>query len=143
MNPKLLIVDDDEDIRSQLKWALCQAYEVVLAEDRRSCLDAFKTEHPGVVLLDLGLPPNPGGPEEGLTALGEILSLDNLVKVIILSGQSEKENALRAIGQGAYDFLTKPPEIEELKVVLKRAFHLGTLEREFRQVQQQLETASF
>lgn len=143
MNPKLLIVDDDEDIRSQLKWALCHAYDVVLAEDRRSCLDTFKAERPGVVLLDLGLPPNPGGPQEGLSTLGEILGLDNLAKVIILSGQSEKENALQAIGQGAYDFLTKPPEIEELKVVLKRAFHLGTLEREFRQVQQQLETASF
>lgn len=143
MNPKLLIVDDDEDIRSQLKWALCQDYEVVLAEDRPSGLEAFRTHRPPVVLLDLGLPPNPGGPEEGLASLSEMLAQDSLAKVIILSGQAEKENALRAIGLGAYDFLTKPPEINELKVVLKRAFHLGSLEREFREMQQHFQSAAF
>ena len=112
MNPKLLIVDDDEEIRTQMKWALAQDYEVLLAEDRASALEIFRASQPSVVLLDLGLPPNPSNPEEGLAVLSDLLALDRLVKVVIVSGQGEKENALRAIGNGAYDFLSKPVEME-------------------------------
>ena len=143
MNPKLLIIDDDEDIRSQLKWALTSQYEVFLAEDRVSALEAFSAHRPQVVLLDLGLPPNPAGPEEGLKSLAEIRGLDPSAKVIILSGQGEKENALRAVGEGAYDFLTKPADIEEIRVVLKRAFYLSGLEREHQEMQRQLKVDSF
>lgn len=143
MNPKLLIVDDDEDIRSQLKWALTQDYEVSLAEDRASAVEAFRVEKPLVALLDLGLPPNPGGPEEGLATLSELLSQDRSAKVIILTGQGERENALRAVGEGAYDFLTKPPDVEEIKLVLKRAFHVAALEREYRALQSQLAPDTF
>src|SRR6185437_14627977 len=107
MNPKLLIVDDDEEIRTQMKWALAKDYEIILAEDRPSALETFRSAQPHVVLLDLGLPPHPGNPEEGLAALSELLALDNTTKVVIISGQGEKENALRAIGAGAYDFLGK------------------------------------
>jgi two-component system NtrC family response regulator len=143
VKPRLLIIDDDEDIRSQLKWALCQDYEVSLAEDRRNGLDIFRAERPPVALLDLGLPPNPGGPGEGFAALAELLAGDDLTKVIILTGQAEKENALRAVSEGAYDFLAKPPQIEELKIVLKRAFHLHALEREHRALQHQARPAAF
>jgi two-component system NtrC family response regulator len=143
LNPKLLIVDDDEEIRSQLKWALCQDYEVVLAEDRPGALTLFRAEKPPVVLLDLGLPPNPGGPEEGLATLAELLAHDAFVKVIILTGQGEKENALRAVNAGAYDFLSKPPDLAEIKVVLKRAFHLSALEHECREMQQHLKSNAF
>ena len=143
MNPKLLIIDDDEDIRSQLKWALCQNYDVALAEDRRSGLEIYRAEKPSVVLLDLGLPPNPSGPSEGFAALADLLAANDLAKVIILTGQGEKENALRAVGEGAYDFLAKPPQVEEIKVVLKRAYHLSALEREHRELQQQARPAAF
>src|ERR1035438_9357286 len=102
MNPKLLIVDDDEEIRTQMKWALAKDYDVSLAEDRASALENFRVAQPAVVLLDLGLPPNPSNPEEGLAILSDLLALDRLVKVVIISGQGEKENALRAIGAGAY-----------------------------------------
>ena len=122
MNPKLLIVDDDEEIRTQMKWALAKDYEVSLAEDRPSALETFRAEQPSVVLLDLGLPPHPNNPEEGLAVLSDLLAQDRLVKVVIISGQGEKENALRAIGAGAYDFLSKPVEMEEVKFLLKRAF---------------------
>src|SRR5262245_8362913 len=98
LNPKLLIVDDDEEIRTQMKWALCQNYDVFLAEDRASALETFRDERPPVVLLDLGLPPHPGSPEEGLAALSEMLAQDGHAKVIIVSGQGEKNNALQAIG---------------------------------------------
>jgi two-component system NtrC family response regulator len=143
LNPRLLIVDDDEDIRSQLKWALTQDYDVALAEDRPSALETFRIHRPEVVLLDLGLPPKPGGPEEGLRILSELLEINARTKVVILTGQTEKENALQAVGAGAYDFLAKPPHIDELKVVLKRAFHLSTLEREYREMQHQLQTDTF
>jgi two-component system NtrC family response regulator len=142
-NPKLLIVEDDEELRTQMKWALVQDYEVFLANDRPNALEILRSERPAVVTLDLGLPPHPEGVEEGFLALGEMLELNPLTKVIIITGQGEKDNALKAIGQGAYDFFCKPIEIEELKVVLNRAFHLSQLEREHRELQQRLREEGF
>jgi len=143
MKPRLLIVDDDEEIRTQMKWALNQDHDVFLAEDRSSALDAFKEHRPQVVLLDLGLPPHPGTPEEGLAALSEMTAHDRFAKIIIVSGQGEKTNALQAIGAGAYDFLTKPVQLEELKIILGRTFHVAGLERDFRTLQAQLQTETF
>jgi two-component system NtrC family response regulator len=143
MKQKLLIVEDDDSIRTQMKWALAQDYEVFLAEDRPSALEIFKTEQPPVVTLDLGLPPNPGGVEEGFPALFEMLGQDNSAKVIVITGQGEKDNALKAIGLGAYDFFSKPIQIEELKVVLSRAFYLSQLEKEYRELQRRLSEDSF
>jgi two-component system NtrC family response regulator len=88
--PKLLIVEDDEDLRTQMKWALAQDYEVFQAEDRSSALEVLSKENPLVVTLDLGLPPLPDGVEEGFRALGEMLEQDGLVKVIIITGQGER-----------------------------------------------------
>ena len=89
-----------------------------------------------VTLLDLGLPPRPNDPEEGLATLSEILSLDQTAKVIVISGQGEKKNALEAVGVGAYDFLVKPIEMEELKLVLRRCIYVAELESEYRKLQQ-------
>jgi two-component system NtrC family response regulator len=143
MNPKLLIVDDDDEIRTQMKWALAKDYEILLAEDRASAVENFRSARPSVVLLDLGLPPHPGNPQEGLATLSELLALDRLVKVVIISGQGEKEVALRAIGSGAYDFLSKPVETEELKFFLKRCFHVAQLEKEYGEMQHLLGGDSF
>ena len=104
--PKLLIVDDDDEIRTQMKWALAADYTIALASDRASALEQFRATRPAVVLLDLGLPPNPANPEEGLAILSELLNADRSTKVVIVSGQSEKGPALRAIGAGAYDFVS-------------------------------------
>jgi len=143
MNPKLLIVDDDDEIRAQMKWALVNDYEILVAENRTRAVEIFQAERPAVVLLDLGLPPQPANPEEGLAALSELFALDRLAKVIIITGQGEKEVALRAIGAGAYDFLCKPVDAEELKFLLKRCFHVAQLEREYRDMQQLLQGDSF
>src|SRR5881397_976692 len=86
------------------------------------------------------LPPQPGTPEEGLATLSELLAQDSLAKIIIISGQAEKNNALQAIGAGAYDFLPKPVEVEVLKLLLKRSFHVASLEKEYRQLQQHLQS---
>jgi two-component system, NtrC family, response regulator len=143
MNPKLLIVDDDDEIRTQMKWALAKDYEVLLASDRASAVEAFRAASPSVVLLDLGLPPHPANPEEGLAVLAELTALDRLTKIVIITGQGEKDTALRAIGAGAYDFLCKPVDPEELKFLLKRCFHVAQLEREFREMQQLLQGDAF
>ena len=143
MNAKLLIVDDDEEIRTQMKWALAKDYDIELAGDRAGAAEVFRAVHPPVVLLDLGLPPHPASPEEGLAALSEFTALDRLTKIVVITGQGEKEIALRAIGAGAYDFLCKPVDPEELKFLLKRCFHVAQLEREFRELQQLIQGDAF
>jgi two-component system NtrC family response regulator len=140
---KLLVVEDDDTIRSQMKWALMQEYEVLVAENRAEALDLVTKERPEVVTLDLGLPPRPASPEEGFLALAEIKDQAPFAKVIVITGQGEKKNALEAIGRGAYDFFSKPIEIEELRVVLRRAFYLAELEREHRRLQLHLNTETF
>lgn len=139
----LLIIDDDEDLRTQMKWALAQDYEILLAEDRPSALAAIRKEKPAVITLDLGLPPLPAGVEEGFAALDEILNEHGQTKVIIITGRGEKENALRAVEKGAYDFFYKPIQLDELKIVLRRAFYLSQLEGEQRALQQRLSNDTF
>lgn len=143
MNPKLLIVDDDVDLRAQMRWALSDSYEVLLAGDRPEALDLFQKENPRVVILDLGLPPEANSTREGMTALNELLSLDPMIKVVVVTGQSDKENALQAIEQGAYDFLCKPVDTDDLLVILKRAVYLAQLERNFQKIQKQFAQNSF
>ena len=135
---RLLIVDDDEDLRTQMKWALAKDYEVTLAEDRESALAAMAAKRPAVVTLDLGLPPQPAGVEEGFAILDEIINGFGQTKVIIITGRGEREHALRAVEQGAYDFFYKPIQLDELKVVLRRAYHLAQLEREQRALKSRL-----
>src|SRR6266404_4572523 len=136
MKPGLLMVDDDEAIRTQMKWALSQDYDMCFAEDRRGAIEAFEANSPTVTLLDLGLPPRPNECDEGMAALSDILAIDSAAKVIVVSGQSEKQNAIQAVGAGAYDFLCKPVEMETLKLLLRRCIHVVDLEREYRQLQQ-------
>jgi two-component system NtrC family response regulator len=100
MKPKLLIVDDDEEIRTQMKWALTHDYEVFLAEDRATAMAVFREQHPMLALLDLGLPPSPASPDEGFAALSEMLSLNAHAKIIIISGQGERSKHFHAIGLG-------------------------------------------
>jgi two-component system NtrC family response regulator len=133
--PKLLIVDDEEDLRTQMKWALAEDYEVLLAGDRAEALEIVGRERPAVVTLDLGLPPHPQEAKEGLATLAEVLEQDAGVKVIILTGREEREHALAAIGAGAYDYFGKPIDVAELKIVLRRAFHVHRLEQENRELQ--------
>jgi two-component system, NtrC family, response regulator len=132
---RLLIVDDDEDICTQMKWALGNDYEPLTAGDRAGALAAFTAHPPAVTLLDLGLPPHPNEPDEGLSVLSAFLGLDPLAKVIIVSGQGDKQNALRAVGAGAYDFLCKPVDMEELRLLLQRCVYVGELEQEYRALQ--------
>jgi len=132
--PVLLVVEDDEGLQRQLKWAY-DGYQVVAAEDRQSAIEALRAYEPAVVTLDLGLPPDPDGTAEGFATLSEMLSLKPDTKVIVASGHGEHESALRAIALGAYDFYRKPINIDELGLIVSRAFNLHSLESENRRLE--------
>lgn len=133
VKPKLLVVDDDEGLRRQLRWAFDDC-EVFLAQERQEAIALIKQERPSVVLLDLGLPPDPHGPTEGLAILQAILSAAPETKVIVMSGQTQREYAVQAVARGAYDFYQKPIEIETLGLIVRRAFRLFSLEDENRKL---------
>ena len=143
IKPKLLVVDDDEEIRTQMKWALSRDFDLITAGDRPEAIESFRRERPLTTLLDLGLPPQPNDPDEGLATLGELLAIDPAAKIIVISGQGEKKNALEAVAAGAYDFLCKPVEMDELQVLLRRSIYLANLEREYRQLRQQTRAEGF
>ena len=133
--PVLLIVEDDEGLQRQLKWAY-EGYEVVLAGDRSSAIEALRLHEPAVVTLDLGLPPDPDGTTEGFQTLTDILKLKPDTKVIVASGHGARESMLKAIGLGAYDFYRKPVDIDELGLIVARAFHVADIEAENRRLEQ-------
>jgi two-component system NtrC family response regulator len=127
---RLLIVEDEETIRGQMKWAFGDEYDVLLAESRAQALEQARQEGPALVLLDLGLPPSPRTADEGLRCLRELLLLDSSAKVIVVTGNQEKENALKAIEMGAFDFFLKPANLDDVRGVLRRALRIASLERE-------------
>jgi len=138
--PILLIVEDDEGLQRQLKWAY-DGYRVVIAGDRASAIEALRLHEPAVVTLDLGLPPDPDGTEEGFATLTEILRLKPDTKIIVASGHGSRESALKAIALGAYDFYRKPVDIDDLGLIVARAFHLHDIEAENRRLEAENGTA--
>jgi two-component system NtrC family response regulator len=132
--PVLLVVEDDEGLQRQLKWAY-EGYRVVCAGDRQSAIEMVRAHEPSVVTLDLGLPPDPDGTNEGFATLEEILRLKPDTKVIVATGHGARESALKAIGMGAYDFYKKPVDIDELGLIVSRAFHLHAIEDENRRLE--------
>lgn len=131
--PVLLVIEDDPGLQAQLKWAY-DDFEVVVAGDRDSAIAALRAETPGVVTLDLGLPPDPDGTTEGFAVLDAIMALKPDTKVIVASGHGARESALAAIAQGAYDFYQKPIDIEALGLIVRRAFNLRAIEEENRRL---------
>jgi len=131
--PYLLVIEDDEGLREQLKWSFSN-YEVITAENKNEAITKLRRYEPGVVTLDLGLPPDPCGYEEGLSILQEIVSLSPSTKVIMVTGQSDRIVAMQAINLGAYDFYVKPIEPQALSLIVDRAYYLHTLEKEYKQL---------
>jgi two-component system NtrC family response regulator len=131
--PVLLVVEDDEGLQRQLKWAY-DGYRVVCAGSRGEAIEALRVHEPAVVTLDLGLPPDPDGAAEGFATLEEILRLKPDTKVIVATGHGARESALKAISLGAYDFYKKPVDIDDLGLIVARAFHLHEIEAENRRL---------
>ncbi len=131
--PRLLIVEDDLALQRQLRWAY-EGYEVLTAATRAEAVAVVRAEEPAVVTLDLGLPPDPDGTSEGFATLADILALRPDTKVIVASGHGARESALRAIGEGAWDFYSKPIDIDALGLIVARALHVHALEAENRRL---------
>lgn len=129
LNNKLLVVEDDPGLQDQLRWCF-DRYEVLVAGDRVSALAQMRQHQPPVVTLDLGLPPDADGISEGLATLEEIVAQSPATKVIIVTGQNDRENAVRAVGSGAYDFYHKPIDAVILGMIVNRAYRLRELELE-------------
>jgi len=132
--PVLLVVEDDEGLQRQLKWAY-DGYRVICAGNRADAVEALRLHEPAVVTLDLGLPPDPDGTEEGFATLQEILRIKPDTKVIVATGHGARESALKAISLGAYDFYKKPVDIDDLGLIVARAFHLHDIEAENRRLE--------
>ncbi|MHB1514323.1 MAG: PEP-CTERM-box response regulator transcription factor [Acidiferrobacteraceae bacterium] len=131
--PKLLVVEDDPGLQSQLRWCFDQ-YDVLIAGDRESALEQIKRHSPPVVTLDLGLPPDADGSREGFAALGQILAMAPDTKIIVVTGNNERDNAVRAVGMGAYDFYYKPIDAAILGIIVNRVQRVHELETENRRL---------
>src|SRR5262245_34045606 len=131
--PRLLIVEDDPGLQRQLKWAF-DDFEVLVADSRQTAVAALRRHEPPVVLQDLGLPPDPEGVSEGFTTLLEILKLAPNTKVIVVTGQLDRDNAVKAVGQGAYDFYQKPVDMDVLRLIVQRAVQIHDLETKNREL---------
>jgi two-component system NtrC family response regulator len=130
----LLIVEDDPALQKQMQWAFDQ-YETIVANDRESAIAQVRRHEPAVITMDLGLPPHPDDPDEGLRLLEEVHALVPAAKIVVLTGQNDRANALKAIGLGAHDFCTKPFEPELLTWTIDRAFRVHELQEENRRLQ--------
>ncbi len=130
---KLLIVEDDPGLQRQLRWSF-EGFDVAVAGDREAALAEVRRVAPAVVTLDLGLPPDPGGTQEGFRALQEILTLAPATKVIVVTGHNDRDNAVRAVGLGAHDYCEKPVDPEVLTLIVERAAHMHRLEAENRRL---------
>ena len=128
---KLLVVDDDIGVQKQLKWSFAD-YEVILADSRESAITAVRRYAPKVVTLDLGLPPDESNASEGLAALKQILEISPFTKVIVITGNDDRNNALKAVEMGAYDFYQKPVDADVINVIVSRALSLATIEADNR-----------
>lgn len=130
---KLLIVEDDPGIQAQLRWCF-EDYEVIAATDRAAAIAEFRRHEPAVVLQDLGLPPDAEGVDEGFATLKEILTLAPFTKVVVVTGHGDQQNAVKAVGLGAYDFYQKPVDVDTLQLIVKRAYQIFDLEAENRRL---------
>jgi two-component system NtrC family response regulator len=135
----LLVIEDNPDIQKQMKWGLSKEYTIHQAQNRDEAIQLFDKKQPMVVTLDLGLPPDEDDASEGLACLHDILNKSPDTKVIIVTGNNDRQNALKAIKAGAYDFYLKPVDMNELKVIIQRAFHLSEIESENRKLHKMLD----
>jgi two-component system NtrC family response regulator len=130
---KLLVIEDDPGLQTQLRWCF-ENYEVTIAGDRESAMAELQAHKPPVVTLDLGLPPDADGTSEGFHLLEEILQQAPHTKIIVVTGNNDREHATRAVAMGAYDFFYKPIDADMLELIVNRAYRLYELEDENRRL---------
>ncbi|MBP7142657.1 MAG: PEP-CTERM-box response regulator transcription factor [Opitutaceae bacterium] len=141
--PLVLIIDRDAAAWERVWASFSDLYDLRAASDRVAAM-AFVHEHrPAVVFMELAISSQANDPNEGIVTLREILEVERFTKVVVISGGGDRAIALKAIGAGAYDLISKPLVVDELRQLLARSFHVAHLEREFRELKQQMEPAGF
>ena len=133
MKKKLLVIEDEKSLAKQLRWGLGKEYEITIASGVAEARHLLASGIFPVATLDLGLPPYPDTPRQGFKLLGEISSLSPHTRVIVITGNAEEENAVKAIALGAADFYAKPIDLKILKIILSRTFKIYQLEEAFKQ----------
>ena len=133
MKKRVLLVDDEEGIRTSLKMILEPTYEVICAADAHEGLDQFRREPPNLILLDVILPDS-----DGLTLLQTIRAEDPHIPVIMLTAMKTVKTAVDAMKMGAADYVTKPFDLEELRLIVAKALAAEDLEREVRRLRAQV-----
>jgi DNA-binding NtrC family response regulator len=125
--PTLLLVDDDAIIADSLEYVLSDEYQIERASDRISSFVLIEnmSESPTLALVDLGLPPDTHRPDEGLAVIRKISQMHPTTRVLVLSGQDNKKHVFQAKEDGAVDFISKPCDIAEIKVRLKKQIIAG------------------
>ncbi len=137
---RLLIIEDEPSVAKQLKWALGETYEIAVAGEAHTARKLLAAGAFAVATLDLGLPPHPDSPREGLTLLEELPALAPHTRIVVITGNSEQETALKAVALGAVDFCEKPIDLKILEIILSRTFRLQALETANRELRQQTNT---
>ena len=137
MKKRLLIIEDELSVAKQLKWGLGKEYDITIADDVKQAKKFLASGSFPVATMDLGLPPHPDTPVQGFKLLEELPSLAPHTKVIVITGNAEEENAVRAIGLGAADFCAKPIDLKILNIILSRTFKISQLEETNRQLRRQ------
>lgn len=137
MKKKLLIIEDEKSVAKQLRWGLDKEYEITLAGDAKQARPLLASGAFPIVTLDLGLPPSPDTPEQGFALLKDITNMGHHIQVIVITGNAEEENAIKAIGLGAADFYAKPIDLKILKIILERTYRTFELENANRKLVEQ------
>ncbi|MCD4676408.1 MAG: response regulator [Desulfobacula sp.] len=137
MKKNLLVIEDENSVAKQLRWGLGKEYEITIVSDAGQARPLLASGVFPVVSLDLGLPPYPDTPQQGFELLEEISSLAPHTRVIVITGNAEEENAVKAIALGAADFCAKPIDLKILKIILSRTFKIHELEETNRRLQRQ------
>ena len=130
---KILVIEDEENMAKQLKWGL-PSFEIITARDSSAATELLRNYNFKVITLDLGLPPHPDSPTEGFKLLSRIRRINPYSKVVVITGNTERENALKAIAEGAFDFCEKPVDLQVLTIIIERAFRVYDLEDENRKL---------
>ncbi len=125
--PKLLIVEDNADLRENMRWALMAEYSVFEADSMQSCMEVFEREYPEVVCLDMGLDNIPDG---GLAIIDKLLLLKRHTKIIVITANTSTTLGPEAVRRGAFDYFNKPVDIEQLKLTISRALRIGSFEQQ-------------
>lgn len=139
MKPKILLVDDEVQLLAQMRWVLDADYEIQTATNEEDALNAFSAFYPSVAVVDLCL--NRANPLDlgGLRLIDKFLEQQPATRIIVVTGNEDDTNALRAVRLGAYDYYSKPIRLTDLKVMIQRAIEVSRIHQRLHETNEEIE----